>query len=352
MGNPVAHIGSAVVGGYFANKAAKQQRRATDYATEMNNRGYTDARPYIQDMYKGGTDALNSALDAGYYGGPTYAGMNDMQNNAMNNMYGFGTDRMNAANNMMNTTGGFAQNYADLYNQAGEDRMATARQYALDNSQPLVDRALRDSTRNLQENTLTSIGMGASGTGNTNSSRAGVAQAIAGREYMDRAADVTAGINDDLMNRSLTEQNNAFRNQMAANQAMGGAYSTAFGQGMDAMKMQGAAGDVQQKDQQNQYNAAKGQFEGDRDFAMNQYNKYNAGILGRAPQTSNQSPNLVNPMMAGIGGAMAGFGFGQQYLSPMFNQQTQAAYSMQDNRPNMQMISAPAYQGMGYRGGR
>lgn len=325
MGNPVAQIGSAVVGGYFANKAAKQQRRATDYATEMNNRGYTDARPYIQDMYKGGTDALNSALDAGYYGGPTYAGMNDMQTNAMNNMYGFGTDRMNASNNMMNATGGFCQNYADLYNQAGQDRMATARQFALDNSQPLVDRALRDSTRNLQENTLTSIGMGASGTGNTNSSRAGVAQAIAGRDYMDRAADVTAGINDDLMNRSLTEQNNAFRNMMAANQGMGGAYSTAFGQGMDAMKMQGAAGDVQQKDQQNQYDAAKGQFEGERDFAMDQYNKYNAGILGRAPQTSNQRPNLVNPTMAGIGGAMAGFGFGQQYLSPMFNQQAMPA---------------------------
>lgn len=320
----VAPIAGSVIGGVMGNKAAKKQADATRYAAEMNARGYEDARPYIKDMYEGGTKALNDALEAGYYSGDTYAGMNDMQRNAMNQMYGFGNRGFTGGQNLMDAGAGFGTNYADLYNAAGGDRMATARQYAMDNSQPLVDAALRDSTRNLQENTLRNIGMGASGTGNTNSSRAGVAEAIAGRAYADRAADVSAGISDNLMRRSLAEQNTAFRNQMAANQGLGGAYTTGFGMGTDAGRLMGAAGDAMQKDEQMRLNERQKFFEGDRDFALDQYNKYNAGILGRAPQTSRQSPNLVDPTMAGLSGAMAGFGFGQKYLSPMFNQQTQA----------------------------
>ena len=71
-------IAGSLIGGIFANKAAKKQAAAQDRATRLQMQGYTDARPYIQDMYKKGTDALNTALDAGYYGGPTYAGMNPM----------------------------------------------------------------------------------------------------------------------------------------------------------------------------------------------------------------------------------------------------------------------------------
>lgn len=320
----VGPIAGSVVGGMFGDKSAKQDRAAHQYATDMNNRGYEDARPYIQDMYKGGTNALNNMLDKGAYGGPTYAGMNDMQRNAMGNMYNFGNSGFSQGQGLMNTAGGFGQNYSDLYNQAGQDRMATAQQYAMNNSQPLVDRALRDSTRNLQENTLTSIGMGASATGNTNSSRAGVAEAIAGRDYMDRAADTTANINDTLMQRSLKEQDASFRNQMNANRALGDTFNTGFGMNQDSLKMMGAAGDIQQKDTQNQYNADKTAFDNERDFALDAYNKYNSGILGRAPQTSNQQANMANPMNAMVGGAMSGFGFGQQYLQPMMSRNYQA----------------------------
>jgi hypothetical protein len=81
--------------------------------------------------------------------------------------------------------------------------------------------------------------------------------------------------------------------------------------------MMGAAGDIQQKDAQSQMNADKTAFDNERDFALDAYNKYNAGILGRAPQTSNQQANMANPYTAMLGGATAGFGFGQQYLQPM-----------------------------------
>jgi hypothetical protein len=320
-----ATIGSAVVGGYMANQAAKKQAGAMSEANQLNAMGYMDVQPYIKDMYSGGTNALNNVLSTGAYQGDIYAGMNPMQTATMNNMYNYGGTGFTGANNLMGTTGAFGQNAADLYNMAGQDRMATAQQYALDNSQPLIDRALRDSTRNLEENTLRNIGMGASASGNANSSRAGVAEAIAGRDYMDRASDTAAGIQDDLMRRSLTEQDARFNNQMSANQQMSNIYNTAFGMGQDALKMQGAAGDIMQSDQQQQLNADKAKFESNRDFELDMYNKYNAGILGRAPQTANVQPNMVDPTMATMGGAMAGFGFGQNYLAPMFNQQQQPA---------------------------
>ena len=50
-----ATIGSAVVGGYMANQAAKKQAGAMSEANQLNAMGYMDVQPYIKDMYSGGT---------------------------------------------------------------------------------------------------------------------------------------------------------------------------------------------------------------------------------------------------------------------------------------------------------
>ena len=311
-------IAGSLIGGMFANKAAKKQAGANKYATDMQMRGYTDARPYIQDMYKKGTDALNTALDAGYYGGPTYAGMNPMQTAGANNMYNFGGNAFDQAGNIMSATGNFGQNYADLYNRASADRAGVAQDYVNANADPMVDRALRDSTRQLEEGTLRNIGMGASATGNANSSRAGVAEAIAGRDYMDRAADTRAGIEDRLRNESFRNQDAQIANLMNINAGMSTANTNAFGMGNAAAQNQANAGAMFQTDAQNVMDDNRARFEGDRDFAMDQINRYNAGILGRAPQTAgNVRPNLVDPTMAGLGGAMSGLGIGKR-LGNMF----------------------------------
>ena len=59
--------------------AARRQQRAQQAAIEAQMAGFNLAKPYISDMYRGGTDALNASLNAGYYGGPTYAGVNQTQ---------------------------------------------------------------------------------------------------------------------------------------------------------------------------------------------------------------------------------------------------------------------------------
>lgn len=66
-----------------------------------------------------------------------------------------------------------------------------------------IDAAARDVTRNLNENTLTGIASGAAGTGNSGSTRAGVAAGIAARGAGDRIGDIAAGLRGNAYNQGL-----------------------------------------------------------------------------------------------------------------------------------------------------
>lgn len=305
-------IAGAVIGGMMNKSAAKKNAAAQNAATQAQMAGFNLAKPYLEYGYKGGQAGLDYALDKGAYSGDTYANMNDMSTAGYNYMNQFGKGQMDNAQNFMNQGANFANNYSNLYNQAGQDAIGDATNYAVNNSSPLVTAAMRDSTRQLNEQTLPSINMAASGSGNVNSSRAGVADAVARRSYDDRMADVTSNIQDNLANRYLTQNQNQFNNQMNANQALGNVYNTGFGMGSNISNMMTNAGNAFQTDAQNQINADKAQFEDDRDFQLNQYNKFMSGIMGKAPSNSPQNitPNLYNPNMSGMMGALQGFGIG------------------------------------------
>ena len=321
--------GSTILGGIMGNKAAKQDRAAAAQANRMRMMPYLDARNYVTDMYSRGQGALDSALDAGFYQGPTYAGLDPLQTQAIQNIAGVGSRGAADANQFMNTGRGFAQNYADLYNQASVNPLDNAINYASANTEPLLRSAMRDPFRQLTEQTLPGIDQGASMTNNTNSSRAGVAEAIAKRAFDDRSADVAANIQDRLIDRSMQSDQNRLANMTTANQNLAGVYNTGFTQaGAAADYMQGAGGMLRQ-DAQNVMDDNRARFEGNRDFDLNQIMAYNAGILGRTPtSTGNIQTNMANPMMGAMSGAMAGFGFGKQYgpqLANMFATQPTAS---------------------------
>lgn len=316
----IGQVLGSVVGGLFANSAAKKQAAAMDRANAANNMGYMDARNYFTDLYSKGQGALNDQLGAGAYTGQTLAGLNQMQDRGVSNLFNLGNQGFNAGQGLMNTAGGFGQNFADLYNRAGQDDIGAANAFADANAGPLVDAALRDSRRNLEENTLTNIGLGASGTGNTNSSRAGVAQAIAGRDFMDRAADTSAGIRSDLARDFLNQRNNQFRNQMSANTQLGNVFNTGFGMGTDASNLQLRAGGINQAADQARLDDERQRFEDQRDFAMGALGDYRNRILGGAPRNpATQRANLVDPTAAGLSGAMTGFGVGGKYIQPFID---------------------------------
>jgi len=225
--------GLGAIGGYLGGRQARQGQEAAA-AAQMES--FRFSKPYIERSYNSAEDYLADSQGMGAYGGQTYAGMNpysQIGNQYIGNMGMLGAQ---GAFDLTQSGQGFGQNYQTLFDQGGADRMGVARDYALNNSQPLVNAAMRDDRRNLTENTMTGINLGASGSGNMNSSRAGVAEGVAMRGYGDRLADTTSMINADLMDKSLASQERSYRDRMLANEGLKSSYL----QGINSM---GAMGD-------------------------------------------------------------------------------------------------------------
>jgi len=325
MGSAIAsslapQIIGGIAGSALGGRNARKASGAFDAAYNKTNAGFDMAKPYVERLYKDGSSALDDMLDAGYYSGATYAGLSPRQEQAAQQLVQFGFDNLKYGDQFTNLGQGFGQNFVDLYNRANQDSVANAQAYALANSDPLVNAALRDSRRALEENTLPSIDQAAAMSGNTNSSRAGVADALAQRAFDDRAADVRANIQDQLMSRALAQGNQDFNNQNTANSNL----QRLFGIGMDitpaALEQVQAGGGILQADAQNELNAARDYFEGNRDFRFNALNNFGSGILGQAPRNAaTATPNYFDPLMSGIAGGTAGFGAGGR-LSSLFGQ--------------------------------
>ena len=321
-------IAAALVGAGASYLGAKKKQKAIDAANAANMASFNQYKPYVDNNLKGSEGALNNVLGAGAYQGQTYAGPNAFQTGTANTMGTYGQNMMNSGNAMMGNSAGFGNNANNMYGQyqgmvnnaQQQDRLGNAINYANQNTGSLLDTAMRDDRRNLQENTLTGIDMAASGSGNMNSSRAGIAEAVANRGYDDRRADMASNIQNSLIDRSLNTQNQAFADQQnALSGAMGAntGISNAYTMGMNTMG-QGAnfgmnAGNSLQGYDQAQLNDMQKRYEAMRDFELEQRKNYQAGILGKAPQTNNvYAANTVDPMGAAISGGMAGFGFAKE----------------------------------------
>ena len=321
-------IAGAVIGAGASYLGAKKKQKAIDAANAANMASFNQYKPYVDNNLKGSEGALNNVLAAGAYQGNTLAGPNAFQTGTANTMGNFGMNMMNSGNAMMGNSAGFGNNANNMYGQyqgmvnnaQQQDRLGNAINYANQNTGSLLDTAMRDDRRSLQENTLTGIDMAASGSGNTNSSRAGIATAVANRGYDDRRADMASNIQNSLIDRSLNTQNQAFADQqnalsgaMSANTGISNAYTM----GMNTMG-QGAnfgmnAGNSLQGYDQAQLNDMQKRYEAMRDFELEQRKNYQAGILGKAPQTNNvYAANTVDPIGAAISGGTAGFGFAKE----------------------------------------
>ena len=306
-------IAGSVIGGLFANQAAKRQASAMRDANAMRMMPYTDLQPYLLEFYEKGTDAFKDALDKGYYQGDTRAGMDPRTREGLDAGYGFGRTATGDATGFMDASRGFGQNYADLYNRASQDMLGNATQYATNNVEPLLSAAMRDQRRQLEERALPGNAQSAQGSGNTNSSRAGVTEAILRRGYDDREADMRTSIMDRLTDRSMRAQQQQLANMTSANQNLAGLYDMGFGLGGRGAAAMTGAGEAFRADQQGQLDDQRMRFEGERDFANNMYGMYGKNILGAGPGGSSFGgiqANTADPYTAALGGAMAGFGMG------------------------------------------
>jgi hypothetical protein len=314
-------IAGAVIGGVLGNKGAKDDRAAMERANAQNNQYLNAAMPYIKDNMSDVSGFYDDMISKGPYQGDFFAGPNNMQTDMINSMYGSGTDIMNASRGFANNTGDLYSRFTNMSNRP--DMMANADQYAQSNMSPIVKAMMRDDTRTLEEQTLPGINMNASGSGNTNASRAGVASAIAERGYNDRLADVSSDVYNSLRDARLAQGNTEFNQGMTAlNNAgnMNNQMASNFGVGSNAAI---GAGNRQNQFDQGQLDANRQQFD-----YLNNYN-YNLGkdfqgfLTGNNVQ-GNYEANMFNPTTAAMSGAMAGYGFmnpNAQHFNSLFGGQ-------------------------------
>lgn len=312
----------AVAGGLLANKGARDDSAAIDEANKKNNQYYDAAFPYVT----GGMSGLKSAYDEMIARGPFdkdyYVGPSEEQIAANRALYGMGGDNMSRGENIMNTTGGFAGNATDLYNQFASaanrpDTMAVATQYATDNMNPIVDAMMRDSTRQLNEQTLPGINMAASGSGNVNSSRAGVADALAQRAYDDRRADVRSDVFNSLRDASLNQSNNEFTQKMNAlnnasgvNTGMADMFRLGNNMAVSGGNMSLGAADNLNAYDQRMRDAEREKYNVDNTFGFGAASDYLGAVSPVASIRGNYAPNMVNPTAATLGGMSSGWGAG------------------------------------------
>tara|TARA_B100001094_G_scaffold332932_1_gene407396 strand:+ start:7694 stop:8821 length:1128 start_codon:yes stop_codon:yes gene_type:complete len=344
MAAVTATVAAAGIGYKASKDASKAAKRNTDKTIAANKAasdkqydaqmaGFNLSKPYFKDIYRDARTARDAASSAGPYQGTTYATMDPRTRQGLETQFDDAVNNRNTAMGIADATSGFANNAVDLYGMAGQDNLAGAMEYATgDRYDNLMQAAMRDPYRNLTENTLTGIDASASRAGNMNSSRAGIADAMALRDYQDRSADTGAAIQSDLMNQYIDQKNNQFSNMTTANNNLAGYFGDAMNMQSGATANMIGAGNAFQAENQGVFTDQAQQYENKR---MDNINLIGAqgNIMSGAPtqgSVSNlqyQNPgNLYDPKSAGISGALSG---------------GMAAYDMM-GRPNLFGGSQPA----------
>lgn len=319
-------IGS-IIGGMMANSAARRQAAAIDRANEQNNQYLNAVMPYIEDNISTVSSDLEALRAAGPYTGDYYADPNSMQTDANAALYNLGTGQLGTGSALADETRGFTSNANDLYSRFANlsdrpDVMAGATEYAQNNMSPIVDALMRDSKRTLTEQTLPGINIAASGSGNVNSSRAGVADAIATRDYEDRLMDTKTDVFNQLRNDAIAQRNTEFNQAVNALSNAGGVNNTlgnAFFRGNDlaAAGVTSAlgAGNNQNTWDQGRMNADRANYDYINNYNYNLGKDYGSFLAGGSPGSGNYQANTVSPGAATFGGMMSGFGMGNQFAN-------------------------------------
>ena len=300
----------SIINGFIGYKANKDAKKAKQAQIDAQMAGFNLAKPTLEQMYTGAGQAVTDALEMGTFGNTYVDFFNPINQMQQDYMLGMADNLQPAIASQLDQFG----NFGDYFDQAGQlasqDALGGAIDYASgDRLDALSEVALRNPYRDLVESTLPGINRGAAGSGNMNSSRAGVADALAVRAFDDRASDVRTTLQDQLMTQYLNNNNSMITNLMnvGTNQMTG--FGNAFGYAGDIGDIYGTLGNMVYQDQVKQMAADKAAFDEARDTPLNIYAQL-SNIMNKAPTSVNPDANMYNPQMGAITGFMAGMGGG------------------------------------------
>lgn len=325
MGVTAAVMGAGALLGGLAGSQSKGGGTTT-----QTSKPWEVQQPYLQYGFEQGKTAAGNALANPVYQGDRVAAMNPFTSNIANQAGNYANQNFGALGGLNNTSMGllntgsaFGTNAANLFNQYSGDPTQTilgnAAQYA-DNPyvSGMIDASSRDVTRNLYENQLPTLAKAAAGSGNTNSTRAGVENAIAMRGAGDRLADMSNTIRGQFFGKGLDLSQNQYNqnlmNSLNANTQLNNAFSSGFRGLTDTQNLASgltnmgtAAGNMMQAQDQREIDAQMAQFAEQRGVPLDILKQY-MGIVGGnygGTQTTN-APSSGGGLMGGIQGAIGG----------------------------------------------
>lgn len=204
------------------------------------------AKPSMQFANTQGVNLAQQVMQNPAFSGQRVADLNPFQTSSANNLGSFANNTAGLGYGLMNTglgslgaSSAVGANAADIFGRSSMDpTQQIINQAGMFANNPYVDGMIdasgRDVSRQLNEQTLPSLARGFAGTGNTNSSRAGVESAIAQRGAADRLADISSGIRGQFFGKGMdlaqNQYNQNLTNMMNANQGLLGAGQ--FGAGL------------------------------------------------------------------------------------------------------------------------
>jgi hypothetical protein len=347
--------GASIIGGIAGGSDQKTSQ------TTASTAPWKAQQPYLKTGFQSAAGLYGQYMDAPWYQGQIYAGMNGMQQGAANGAADYaGGQGMDLSQGMVNDSEQYlaqSGNYLANANRMANFNPADPTQQNIQNAgaysnnpniDGAIDAASRDVTRNLTEVQLPGINRAAAGSGNTNSSRTGVAEGIAMRGAGDRIGDIASTIRADAYNNglNLSEQGRQANMQgMLQGQTTGlDAQNVAVGRGMDLRNqgmqgtvnmydLMGRAGDKYQQDQQGYASADQQRWEGQYNKPWDLLSRYMGAVGGTnwGSQTQNATTNPGSTMGAiqgALGGAAAGMGLYKDFSS-MMNSQSAPSYNQQ-----------------------
>ena len=274
------------------------------------------AQPLLDYASNQGLNFGQNAIDAGVYSGPTFANFTDYQNAAQTGAGNYAdtassnANAVNAAslNNLANT-GDFGKGFANMFSMTQNPFGAFNMGNQLANSDMannMINASTRDIGRNLYENALPSANRGYAATGNMNSNRAGMQDAMLMRGAEDRAADVSADIRNSMFNQGVNQYNTNFGQGMSALGGMSNAFNNSIanlgtGMNMDSqgINMLNKFGTLGQMNNQGQMDADQKAFYDQFNVPMNQLQQMmslasgNQGYGGSTSGTSQENPSTM-----------------------------------------------------------
>ncbi len=281
----------------------------------------TTAKPYQSDYLDFGFGEAKNFYNQGapgYFPGQTVAGFTDEQMQALNalqgftpgsaeGMYNLGNQFMGGAGTAMNTASNIAGGAAPQANMMTMDQL---NQYQPMINQ-MVDASTRQGMRTYNEQFAPQLNAAAAGSGNLNSSRAGIAQGVAQRGIAENAQNVGANAVNNLFNQgnsmnmaNANLQLNSNAQQLNAANMLGGMAQTGAGlqAQADALREGGFqtnlnAGTAYQDMNQAQIDADIQKYNYNSNADMNWLSNYLNLVNGQYGQTQTQTANSKDPSL-------------------------------------------------------